>query len=220
MFVYLYQKITAVAVLIFGLIVPAYCETPVCFPSSDPNYMISLNLCRCIVLMLVHFLTVLFTVFVGSLQYFLQSQQTVWKYSISICAQWRKNWGLILNTVARCSTCGQQLFKNATFTDVFHHWEDGLYMTLSLKLVLDRKQKKKCGIQLCRKVRKPTTTRKHSTTGHQKVQEPWGKLKQVNSPLYFWSVRLQPPASGWSAEWGTSGSPAAAAVQHHWEGNT
>lgn len=45
-------------------------------------------------------------------------------------------------------------------------------------------------------------------------------LKQVNSPLCFWFVRLQPPASGWSADWGTAGSPAAAAVQHHWEENT
>lgn len=58
-----------------------------------------------------------------------------------------------LNTVARISTCGQQLFLCR---------EDGLYMKLSLKLVLDRKQKKECGIQFCRKVRKPTTTRNHS----------------------------------------------------------
>lgn len=58
-----------------------------------------------------------------------------------------------LNTVARISTCGQQLFLRR---------EDGLYMKLSLKLVLDRKQKKECGIQFCRKVRKPTTTRNHS----------------------------------------------------------
>lgn len=124
-----------------------------------------------------------------------------------------------LNTVARISTCGQQLFLRR---------EDGLYMKLSLKLVLDRKQKKECGIQFCRKVRKPTTTRNHSAgpvctllwrpTWHQK--EPWDNLKQVNSPLYFWFVRPQPPASGWSADWGTAGSPAAAAVQHHWEENT
>lgn len=72
---------------------------------------------------------------------------------LHICAQWSQNGGLILNTVARISTCGQQLFLSR---------EDGLYMKLSLKLVLDRKQKKECGIQFCRKVRKPTTTRNHS----------------------------------------------------------
>lgn len=38
----------------------------------------------------------------------------------------------------------------------------------------------------------------------------------VNSPRCFWPVRLRPPASGWSADWGISGSPGAGVEQRRW----
>lgn len=110
--VQLYQKIAAVAILIFWLIVPLYCE-------------ISVNLCRCIVLMHVHFLAVFFTAFVRSFQYFLWSQ-TVNEWNCETISMWSHLPSYLCTVESKWGThskyCGSYLYLWSTTISQQGRW--------------------------------------------------------------------------------------------------
>lgn len=132
-----------------------------------------------------------------------------------------------LNTVARISTCGQQLWKRHLNGCISPQGRWSLHAAISECVAWQKTEKRNVVFSFVEKLenlQQPEITQLDLFVlcydDRPGIKRSPDNLKQVNSPLYFWFVRPQPPASGWSADWGTAGSPAAAAVQHHWEENT
>lgn len=98
--------------VIFRLIVPLYCE-------------ISVNLCRCIVLMQVHFLAVFFTAFVRSFQYFLWSQ-TVNEWNCETISMWSHLPSYLCTVESKWGThskyCGSYLYLWSTTISPQGRW--------------------------------------------------------------------------------------------------